>query len=264
MAAGVTLDQDKVPAFREMLNAYARAACPDMPAQAIRLDCRLRPQALSAQLPKDLGALEPFGNGNPQPLFGLMGMELREVQPVGGGSHLRLAVARDGCLLRCMRFGVRPEDFPFAPGDRIDLAVTLEAGVFRGEERLEITARDVRPSGLEQEACIRGLRLYGQLCRGEPLGQEGRQALVPSRDQLAALYRLLAARKGRRAGLRGLLLELGGTEGFGLGRLLVCLDILQERKLICCEHRGEVLYAQVLPTEEKVDIFASPVYKRLG
>ena len=36
-------------------------------------------------------------------------------------------------MLTCMCFGVKPEEFPFVPGETLDLAVTLEAREFRGD-----------------------------------------------------------------------------------------------------------------------------------
>lgn len=263
MAAGASMPPENVAAFRERINEYARRACPVMPAQSVRLDVKLRPAVLSPELPKALEPLEPFGSGSPQPVFGLYGMELREVTPVGGGGHLRLTLVRDGVSLRCMRFRVRPEEFPYSPGEKLDLAVTLEAKVYRGEEQLSIIIKDIKPAGMEPEECIGSYRLYEKLRRGEALLKEEAAALAPDRGQLAALYRLLGARQGRGTSplvLLGALKEKGG----GLGRLLVSLDMLEERGLITCAYKGEALHAAVVPTKEKVDIFASPVYKRLA
>lgn len=263
MAAGATMPVGNVGAFREKINAYAQSVCPVMPAQALRLDVKLRPGILSPQLPKALAPLEPFGTGSPQPVFGLYGVELREVVPVGGGLHLRLTVARDGVALRCMRFRVKPEEFPYSPGEKLDLAVTLEAREYRGEEQLSIIIKDMKPMGLDTGACIESYRLYEKLRREEPLSAAEARSLMPDRGQLAALYRLVGARQGRCTGPLALLgaLQDGGE---GLGRLLVSLDMLEERGLVIRTYKGEALYIQVVPTKGKVDIFASDVYRKLA
>ncbi len=263
MAAGATMPPESVGAFREKINEYAREACPMMPAPSIRLDCKLKPSILSPELPKTLAPLEPFGSGSPQPVFGLYGMELREITPVGGGNHLRLTLTRDGTSLRCMRFRVKPEEFPYSPGEKLDLAVTLESKMYRGEEQLSIIIRDIKPSGVEPEDCIKSYRLYEKLCRGEALIKEEAAALAPDRGQLAALYRLLGARQGRSTSPLALLDALQ-EKGTSLGRLLVSLDMLKERGLITCESKGEASYIVVVPTKNKVDIFASPIYKKLA
>lgn len=263
MAAGATMPVENVDAFREKINEYARIKHPAMPAQSLLLDCKLRPAVLSPELPKALSPLEPFGSGSPQPVFGLYGVELREIVPVGGGQHLRLTLSRDGVSLRCMRFRVKPEEFPYSPGEKLDLAVTLEARVFRGEEQLSILIKDIKPMGLDTGACIESYRLYEKLRRGEPLSQGEAHALTPDRPWLAALYRLLGARQGRGASPLALLGALG-DEGPGLGRLLASLDMLEERGLITCGRSGEAMHIALMPTQGKVDIFASPVYRQLA
>ncbi len=262
MAAGASMPPENVELFRRKINEYARKTCPMMPAQALRMDVKLRPAILSPELPRALAPLEPFGSGNPQPLFGLFGMELREIIPVGGGSHLRLVFLRDGVTVSCMRFRMEREEFPYAPGEKLDLAVTLEAKVYRGEEQLSVIIKDMKPAGLKPETCLESFRLYEKLRRGEALLKEEAARLTPDRGQLAALYRLLGARRGKPWGPLALLAALG-EEGGGLGRLLVSLDMLEERGLIACGHRGEALAVTIVPTEHKVDIFASPLYRKL-
>ena len=92
-------------------------------------------------------------------------------------------------------------------------------------------------------------------------GEEAAE-LTPSREDLAALYRTLAARKGKPFGVQALLGALA-SQGFGLGRLLLCFDVLEERGLADCGPRADTMSVQVLPTQGKVDIFASPVFDGL-
>lgn len=260
MAAGATLPSANVEEFRRRLNEYAALHCPEMPAPELKLDCRLNPVSLNVGMPRDLRRLEPFGSGNPQPLFGLFGMELREIVPVGGGGHLRLVCAKSGATLSCMRFGVRAEEFPFAPGDKLDLAVTLDLREYRDEERLTVTVRDVRPAGFDDERNLHGYRLYEKFRRRESFTGEEEAFLAPTRDDLAVLYRKLSALRGAAFGHQSL---LGALQGFHLGKLLLCLDILEERGLIRCESEGETCRAQLIHTEGKVDIFDSQVFREL-
>ena len=46
------------------------------------------------------------------------------------------------------------------------------------------------------------------------------------------------------------------------GKLLLCLDMLQERRLVALLGGEERKSAEILPTQGKVDIFASPVFQR--
>ena len=259
MAAGVTLKAENVPLFRERINQYAAQVCPEMPAQVLSIDCKLNPAALSPEMPQSLEPLEPYGSGNPQPLFGLYNMELRQVVPGGGGNHLRLICAKKGVAVTCMKFGTTPEDFPFSPGDVLDLAVTLEAKEFRGEQKLTVSVRDIKLSGLDMDQCIHTYRLYEKLQREEPLSPQEGAELLPSRQDLAVLYRKLVSLKGQGFSAQSLARDL---PGFHLGKVLLGLDMLEESRLVSLLGGEERKSAEILPTQGKVDIFAAPAYQK--
>ena len=259
MAAGVTLKAENVPLFRERINQYAAQVCPEMPAQVLSIDCKLNPAALSPEMPQSLEPLEPYGSGNPQPLFGLYNMELRQVVPVGGGNHLRLICAKKGVAVTCMKFGTTPEDFPFSPGDVLDLAVTLEAKEFRGEQKLTVSVRDIKLSGLDMDQCIHTYRLYEKLQREEPLSPQEGAELLPSRQDLAVLYRKLVSLKGQGFSAQSLARDL---PGFHLEKVLLGLDMLEESRLVSLLGGEERKSAEILPTQGKVDIFAAPAYQK--
>ena len=259
MAAGITLPAENVPLFRERINQYAAQVCREMPAPILRVDCRLNPSALTPEMHQSLQPMEPYGSGNPQPLFGLYGMELKQIIPVGGGNHLRLVCAKRGATLTCMKFSTRPEEFPFAPGEVLDLAVTLEAKEFRGEPQLTVSVREAKLSGLNMEECVHTYRLYESIRRGESLTPAEGEEVLPTRQDLAGLYRKLVSYQGAAFGVQAL---LGSLPGMNLGKLLLGLDMLQERRLVALMDGEERRSAQILPTQGKVDIFASPVYQQ--
>ncbi len=262
MAAGITLKADTIEDFSRAINRYAAERYPEMPVPVLNLDCRLNPASLSSELPIALRRMEPFGSANAQPVFGLFGMELREIVPVGGGNHLRLSFQKHGTFVNCMRFGVKPGDFPFHTGDKLDLAVTLDLREFRGEEKMTVTVRDQRPSGPSEEECLRSYRIYEKFRRGETLSAEEKGLLSPTRDDLAALYRLLASLRGEHFHPFSALNTLS-TGNFNLGKLFLCLDMMGERGLLEYSSQGDILSVQLKPTAGKVDMFASEIYRKL-
>ena len=48
-----------------------------------------------------------------------------------------------------------------------------------------------------------------------------------------------------------------------MGRLLVILDVLEERGLLRKEEKGEDLLLELLPVKQKADLTASPVLRKL-
>ena len=197
MAAGITLKPENIEAFRKRINQYAAEHFPQMPTQTVTLDCKLNPAALSVSMAQSLTQLEPFGNGNPQPVFGLFNMELSNVTPVGGGGHLRLTLEKNGADLTAMRFNTKPEELPYHIGDKIDLAVQLEAREFRGQPSLTVIVRDMKFAAFNTEKNIASLASFEKWQRGEVLSAEDKNRLYPDRACLAAIYRALRTVNGK-------------------------------------------------------------------
>ena len=261
MAAGVTLLGDRIDAFRAAINAYAAEKFPQMPAQTVTLDCKLNPAALSVAMVESLRRLEPFGNGNPQPVFGLYNMNLCDISAVGGGGHLRLTLEKNGAVLTAMRFNTRPEEFAYAPGDRLDLAVQLEAREFRGQQSLTVIVRDMKPAGFDTEKNIASLARYAACRRGETLSAQDKARLLPDRAFLAAAYRALRAQGGKPIELLRLAARLGPD--CTLGWLCTAVDAFEERGLIRSALSDGRLTAEILETSGKTDITQSPVLRAL-
>ena len=59
------------------------------------------------------------------------------------GGHLRLTLEKNGAVITAMRFNTKPEELPYHIGDKIDLAVQLEAREFRGQPSLTVIVRDM-------------------------------------------------------------------------------------------------------------------------
>ncbi len=255
MAAGLTVKAENLSPLIQRLNQYAQENHPQMPAPTLRLDCALKPSAVNARTVRDLQPLEPFGTGNPQPLFGIYGVTLQSVQSLGlTGGHCRLRCEKEGFSFECLRFGVRAEEFPFPAGAVVDLAVNLQLNDYPRGRGFDFLVRDVKLSGIDPEQWIEDARLYEKYRRGEALAPEEAQALLPSREQFGLLYRRLA--KGT-CGLLALAGELD-SQGLGLGKLLLALDVLEERGLAKRQGQDEQASWRLLPHAQKVDLSASP------
>lgn len=261
MAAGVTLKSENIEALRLRLEQYAKQRHDLMPAQKLAIDCKLQPAALSAEIPNQLLLLEPYGSGNPYPMFGLFSMTLSGITAVGGGNHLRLNFQRDGVAVTCMRFGCKPEDFPYRVGTVLDLGVSLDAKEFRGAITLTVIVREMKPSAVNMDELLHSYRIYEKLKRLEPMGEGELRELTPTRADLADLYRTIRANGGWRQGTLQLLCDLP-PHNISLGRLLTGLDILAERGLITLEGE-ELLRIELIQTEKKTDVFDSAVFATL-
>lgn len=257
MAAGITLKPENIEAFRKRINQYAAEHFPQMPTQTVTLDCKLNPTALSVSMAQSLTQLEPFGNGNPQPVFGLFNMELSNVTPVGGGGHLRLTLEKNGAVITAMRFNTKPEELPYHIGDKIDLAVQLEAREFRGQPSLTVIVRDMKFAAFDTEKNIASLASFEKWQRGEVLSAEDKNRLYPDRACLAAIYRALRTVNGKETDQVRFVSQFG--KDMTLGLFKTALLVFEERGLVHSEIADDTFTATLIETSGKTDITRSPV-----
>lgn len=257
MAAGITLKSENIEAFRKRINRYAAEHFPQMPTQTVTLDCKLNPAALSVSMAQSLTQLEPFGNGNPQPVFGLFNMELSNVTPVGGGGHLRLTLEKNGAVITAMRFNTKPEELPYHIGDKIDLAVQLEAREFRGQPSLTVIVRDMKFAAFNTEKNIASLASFEKWQRGEVLSAEDKNRLYPDRACLAAIYRALRTVNGKETDQVRFVSQFG--KDMTLGLFKTALLVFEERGLVHSEIADDTFTAALIETSGKTDITRSPV-----
>jgi len=257
MAAGITLKPENIEAFRKRINRYAAEHFPQMPTQTVTLDCKLNPAALSVSMAQSLTQLEPFGNGNPQPVFGLFNMELSNVTPVGGGGHLRLTLEKNGAVITAMRFNTKPEELPYHIGDKIDLAVQLEAREFRGQPSLTVIVRDMKFAAFDTEKNIASLASFEKWQRGEVLSAEDKNRLYPDRACLAAIYRALRTVNGKETDQVRFVSQFG--KDMTLGLFKTALLVFEERGLVHSEIADDTFTAALIETSGKTDITRSPV-----
>jgi single-stranded-DNA-specific exonuclease len=146
MAAGLTMREEEVEAFAAEFNTIARELLADEMLQPrLYLDHELTLAQVDVNLLRWHEMLQPFGNGNPQPLF-----FARDVAPVVAprvvnDKHLVLRIGQRNCNRRAVFFDGATTPLPAAPWD---VAFRIRADDFGGGERLvELHVAAVRQAG---------------------------------------------------------------------------------------------------------------------
>lgn len=256
LAAGMTVETDKIDEFRKKINEYAETQEDVLP--VLKLDCKLNPASISLDMLSAINILEPFGAENTQPLFGLFNMKITGIQPVGSNKHIRLTVNKNGISLPVMMFSVAPEDFPFAVSDTVDLAVRLIQNEYMGEVKVSIQVKDIKLSEINDDEVQKSLVLYESFRHGDKLSVEQKQKLLPDREFCGVVYKYLRANNASSLGEEILCYRLGLKEE-KISALKVALDMFIELGVINYEN-GKYL----LPTEsKKVVLEESDIYKSL-
>ena len=92
-AAGFSLQAENESAFCEFLErAVAQQLNGQLPEQEIVADAQIDAGGATMKLVQRLSAMEPFGQGNPEPVLILTGATLRYATVMGSGAHLRGSV----------------------------------------------------------------------------------------------------------------------------------------------------------------------------
>jgi single-stranded-DNA-specific exonuclease len=147
-AAGFTVENDKIAALHAALIAHAEHLTDEDLSPTLRLDAILTHGEVSLAAHDQIATLAPFGHMNPEPLFLLPGVRVREIRSVGAdGAHMAFqAVLDSGETVRCIAFGLGPRERELGQLAAVDLAVTVQRDVWRGDERLQLRVRDFRPA----------------------------------------------------------------------------------------------------------------------
>jgi single-stranded-DNA-specific exonuclease len=146
-AAGFTIPNARLPELEARLEAIVGTALTDVDlTPELHIDTAVDLGRISWDLLAELNKLEPFGQGNPQPVLMSADVEVMDVRARGAeGQHLKLVVRRNG--------GEPQEAIGFRLGHlaehlrrhrRIDIAYTLEVNEWNGERKLQLNLKDFR------------------------------------------------------------------------------------------------------------------------
>lgn len=256
LAAGFGMKSENLPAFKKAIADYAKTV--EMPFPVIELDCRLKPEFISSDILSVISALEPFGAGNPQPVFGLYAVTLASVQSIGSGKHLRLNFRKGSTSFSALYFGVTEKEFPYVCGDSLDLAVKLERNEYMGQVRVSIYIKDVRMSGTDDEKYLKSVRLYEKMRRKERLSPKEAAFILPSRQTVADVYRYIRSRGKWSHDSDVLCYRLGG-DGSNACTVLTAVDVLSELGILKKED-GEI---SLKDTSVRVSLEDSRIIKHI-
>lgn len=147
MAAGVSLQPERLEPFRRKLQGAFRAQLGDgPPAPVLPIDGLLDLGQTDLDLVDALARLGPFGLGNPPLTFASLGVTITgEIKELGaGGEHRKLLVADRTGAARSVLWWRSSGDLP--PEGRFDLAYRLSARDFRGTRSPQVEWIDCRPA----------------------------------------------------------------------------------------------------------------------
>jgi single-stranded-DNA-specific exonuclease len=154
-AVGFAMPSKDVPVLKQRLNDYAQARLtPDDLLPQLSIDAEIPLSSVTPDLLRNLGRLEPFGHGNPEPVFSSHGVNLLLPPKILKDKHIklrvnqRLADAKASFNYEAVgwRMAERLQAEALQPGDNLDVAFTVGMNSHPDFGGLELTLEDYRKS----------------------------------------------------------------------------------------------------------------------
>ncbi len=267
LAAGLTVECDKIDAFRQKINDYARREMSDEGAeQSINIACEVTLDEINLKLATEIGYMEPFGVGNPQPVLKLSGAKVQCAESIGEGRHAKFNLSGKTALL----FGQALDEADICEGDTVDAAFKLDINEFRGVSTEQLMLCDLRVSG-EIPELDRESELLSRIENGESFIES--EDILPDRDDFALIYKKVRAygSDGKTVSLYRLCKSIDESGAHIRGaKLKLALEILSDVGLISYQElsapslSGSELYRiSAKGTADKVNLFGTPRYKNV-
>src|SRR5579859_292652 len=156
-AVGFALPSKDVPMLKERLNVYAQTKLnPEDLIPQLQIDAEIPLNAITPELFGDLGRLEPFGHGNPEPVFCAHSVNVLLPPKIIKDKHIKLRVNQKlpdrkpsfNYEAVGWRMAERLQAGPLGPGDSVDIAFTVGMNTHPDFGGLELTLEDFKKSAV--------------------------------------------------------------------------------------------------------------------
>ena len=141
-AGGLSIRHEQLAPFTKAFERTARQTLSsEQLAPLLDIDAQLDFAQLTLPLMRELDVMQPFGVGNPEPVFATFGAEVCERKVFSAGVRFRLRQA--GKMVSGVIFGVG-DDYPGRTGEILDIAYRLTENEWNGNTSVELKIADVR------------------------------------------------------------------------------------------------------------------------
>ncbi len=146
-AAGMTLEIDKVDAFRDKFEEVVSATiAPELLIPEIVIDAEINFTDLSQTFYNILIQMEPFGPDNLRPVFITRNVRDSGYSKIVKEQHVKFSLKQDNIIFGGIGFGMSGK-FPMMENNKvIDIVFTLDENEWNGNKQLQMKVIDIRSS----------------------------------------------------------------------------------------------------------------------
>ena len=140
-AAGVTIYEDKIPEFEDRFESIISNYDFDV-GEPLEIDSIVKFSEINMSLILDIEKMEPFGKGNPYPIFISKNVKI-ESKKVLKDKHLEMYLSQDNYKIRAIWFNFNKSNIDI---ENIDVVFTLQRDTFRGNNNINLNIIDIEYS----------------------------------------------------------------------------------------------------------------------
>lgn len=229
MAVGLTIEEEKIDAFKNKINSYAKSLLTeDVLTPKLYIDGEIDISEFDVKNIQKLRILEPCGVGNKTPVYCICSATIRSIKI--SKNHAFLNLEKNGYNFNVPAFN-RADDFNcIGTGDVIDVAGVLNVNEYNGIYSPQLLLKDWRLS-----------EIYSIV-----------------REDVASVYRMISSSEGRinKDQVRAYL------DNISLHKVHICLEVMKELDIvksfsISAKH---IYYEKGVNFNRKTDLESSPTY----
>ncbi len=147
MAAGITIETEKIDRFEAEFEAYTRENLGEDDCVAkLHIDAVAPLDRFRKETVAELRMLEPFGQGNPKPIFATKAVRLLSPpRRVGaGGNHLQLAITDNTASVRCIGFWFGKLEKKLLEHEFFDVAYQPQLDTYNSGSNVQLVLTDIQ------------------------------------------------------------------------------------------------------------------------
>ncbi|MBP1765002.1 MAG: recJ: single-stranded-DNA-specific exonuclease RecJ [Firmicutes bacterium] len=253
-AAGLSIAQEKIPEFRDRLNAIAgNTLSADDYIPVLTLDAFVGIEEIDEPFLQQVTALEPHGMGNPSPLFVGKKTIVTFAKAIGkDGKHLKLRVRHKKVAREVIAWNRGEQAVELNNNDAVYIAFSPEMNEWQGRRDIQLKAEDVLKIG-EKDVVL----------------EQALNNLAPDREIITAVYCSCRdyIRNTQSANIEFSamvqIVRQRYKQPLGEHTLRLAVEVLAELGFLIFDRKEEQnVFSFALQNTERQDLFSSLLYQR--
>lgn len=147
-AAGATILHEKFEQFVQKIDAHAAVLLPEVPKPHLLVDMEIELRDITVEFVDLIGSLEPFGEGNPEPIFIIRRVCVGKIRMVGAtGAHAKMMFIdpHDSRIrIGAIGFSMREKCAEINVNDIVDIVVRVQTNDWNGVTSVQLNICDIK------------------------------------------------------------------------------------------------------------------------